>query len=507
MEKIPSTEQLIVNGKPVLREEDAFESTGYAFSPKKKWWILTVVALCQTSMNYNAAVYSNAVEPLNRHHGIENARHGMIAFLVTYAFGCELWAPWSEEIGRWPVMQLSLGLVNIWQILCGASHTWKQVLIGRVLGGLSSAGGSVTLGMVADMFDPDEQQFAVAWVSLWSCLGSVIGGICGGPIEQYLPWRWNFWIQLIFGAVVQAIHAFTVPETRSTIMLDREARKRRTKQSINIYGPNEVRSLKERFAWREILATMWRPYRMLLTEPIVLLLSLLSGFSDALIFSFLESYGYVFNQWHFNKTAFGLAMIPLLIGYVLAYLSFFPVILRHNFKRRNNRGHELTPESRLWLLLFIVPLLPVGLFGFAFVSTGPPIPWIAPLIFSVLIGMANYAIYYATIDYMVASYGEYAASATGGNGFMRDFLAGMCALYTGPLYKSLKPKNASFLLFGTAVIVCIPVYVFYWFGPRVRKHSKFAEALAADKEHRVAAKHEDDTKRREQLLVQGTREV
>jgi hypothetical protein len=33
-------------------------------------------------------------------------------FLVAYAFGCEFWAPWSEEIGRWPVLQLSLLLVN-----------------------------------------------------------------------------------------------------------------------------------------------------------------------------------------------------------------------------------------------------------------------------------------------------------------------------------------------------------------------------------------------------------
>ncbi|KAF2007186.1 hypothetical protein P154DRAFT_569077 [Amniculicola lignicola CBS 123094] len=225
---------------------------------------------------------------------------------------------------------------------------------------------------------------------------------------------------------------------------------------------------------------------MVLTEPIVLFLSLLSGFSDALIFSFLESFGYVFNQWNFSKTDFGLAMIPLLIGYVLAYFSFFPTISRHNKLRRTNRGDKLNPESRLWWLLYVVTLLPLGILGFAFVSAGPPLPRIAPLMFSVLIGMANYAIYFATIDYMVAAYGEYAASATGGNGFMRDFLAGMCALYTGPLYKKLKPKKASFLLFGMSVIVCVPVYVFYWFGPSIRAKSKFAKKLAEEKEVRNA---------------------
>lgn len=38
----------------------------------------------------------------------------------------------------------------------------------------------------------------------------------------------------------------------------------------------------------------------------------------------------------------------------------------------------------------------------------------------------------ATIDYMIASYGPYAASATGGNGFARDFLAGVAAMYSIP---------------------------------------------------------------------------
>ena len=56
-------------------------------------------------------------------------------------------------------------------------------------------------------------------------------------------------------------------------------------------------------------------------------------------------------------------------------------------------------------------------------------PRIAPMIFSACVAIANYAIYMSTIDYMVASYGIYSASATGGNGFARDFLAGVAAMY------------------------------------------------------------------------------
>jgi hypothetical protein len=82
---------------------------------------------------------------------------------------------------------------------------------------------------------------------------------------------------------------------------------------------------------------------------------------------------------------------------------------------------------------------------------------------------------------MVAAYGPYAASATGGNGFARDFLAGMCALYVGLMYKNMGIRNSFLILFGLGLLCCIPVYVFYFKGVAIRKHSKFASRLAQEK--------------------------
>lgn len=109
-------------------------------------------------------------------------------FLVFYAFGCELWAPWSEEFGRWPVLQLSLFFVNIWQILAALAPNFGSLIVARALGGLSSAGGSVTLGMVADLFEPENQQWAVAFVVFSSVFGTSIGPVVGGPIHAFLPY-------------------------------------------------------------------------------------------------------------------------------------------------------------------------------------------------------------------------------------------------------------------------------------------------------------------------------
>jgi len=468
----------------ILNEHTSPERTAHAWSTRRKWCLLTVVAFCQISMNLNASVYSNAVPLLNDYFGITNARLGMTAFLVAYAFGCEFWAPFSEEFGRWPVMQASLGLTNTSVLLCATSNSFAGIIGGRIMGGLSSAGGSVTMGMVGDMYHKDEQQYAVLWCSLFSCLGAVIGGIIGGPLEQFLDWRWNFYIQLILGVTTQLLHGAIAKETLAPVMLDKAAKKERKSGNVNIRGPNEDKKWRDRLHYKEVATTMFRPYQLILTEPIVLFLSLLSGLADALIFSFFESFGYVFQQWSFTPTQISLALVALAVSYIVGYFTFFPIIARHNARR--SRGEQLAPEARLKPLLWLVTLLPAGLLICAFVATGPPLHWFGVITATLLIGVANFSIYYASIDYMVAAYGPHSASATGGNGFMRDLLAGLCALYTKPMYSNLGIQRSYLVLFGLTALFCLPVYIFYFKGPAIRAKSKFASQLARESEARGA---------------------
>jgi hypothetical protein len=144
-----------------------------------------------------------------------------------------------------------------------------------------------------------------------------------------LHWRWNFWIQLIFNGGAQAIHFF-MPESRATIILDKEAKRRRkTGEDPNIYGPNELKT--PRISLKEF-GTIWmRPWIMLATEPIVLSLSLLSGFSDALIFTFLESFKPVYEQWGFGTLAIAWAFIPINLAYFIGYFSYYPWLQRQDF--------------------------------------------------------------------------------------------------------------------------------------------------------------------------------
>ncbi len=125
--------------------------------------------------------------------------------------------------------------------------------------------------------------------------------------ELTMPGSGNPLFQLFFGLAVQAIHFFT-PETRVSVLLDREAKRRRAAGETNVYGPSELEE--NRFALKKLAVIWFRPFEMFVREPIVLCCSLLSGFSDALIFTFLEAFTPVYSQWGFTTEQLALAFIP-----------------------------------------------------------------------------------------------------------------------------------------------------------------------------------------------------
>lgn len=92
---------------------------------------------------------------------------------------------------------------------------------------------------------------------------------------------------------------------------------------------------------------------------------------------------------------------------------------------------------------------------------------------------------------MVAAYGgKYSASATGGNGFSRDVLAGACSFYTGPMYHKLGVSNATWVLFGLSVVLVFPVFVIQSKGPQIRARSKYAREVEADRQANATARRE-----------------
>lgn len=88
---------------------------------------------------------------------------------------------------------------------------------------------------------------------------------------------------------------------------------------------------------------------------------------------------------------------------------------------------------------------------------------------------------------MICAYGPYSASATGGNGWSRDFLAGILTVPATPFFTNIGAESGKNLEYACTILFCISfilviaVYVIYWKGPVLRKRSPFAQQLAGAK--------------------------
>lgn len=72
------------DGKIELTEEAGWSASAYAWSGKKKFWVLTVIVAVQISMNFNTSVWPNAIENVSEkfHVSQQAARTTQMIFLV-----------------------------------------------------------------------------------------------------------------------------------------------------------------------------------------------------------------------------------------------------------------------------------------------------------------------------------------------------------------------------------------------------------------------------------------
>ncbi|KAK3111240.1 hypothetical protein LTR53_013716 [Teratosphaeriaceae sp. CCFEE 6253] len=84
---------------------------------------------------------------------------------------------------------------------------------------------------------------------------------------------------------------------------------------------------------------------------------------------------------------------------------------------------------------------------------------------------------------MICAYGPYSASATGGNGWSRDFLAGVLTLPATPFFENIGHASGKNLEYACTILACIAfvlvmaVYAIYFYGPTLRARSPFAQQL------------------------------
>ena len=474
-------------------------------------WLSCVATLITA---YTAGSYAPASHQMSAEwHVSETATVvGITTFCTGFGIAPMVLAPFSEINGRYPVFVGAGILYLICQICCAVTRSFPGMIVARFWVGCGSSVFSTMVGgVVSDLYHAEDRNTPMALFSGGALFGTGLGPLVSGFVAQNTNWRWVFWIQVITcGILITAVTLF-FRETRGSILLSRKARALNTwydeREAAGYYGvdmsasPGSDRIESQRIRWkvktdeeRESISKMigisvYRPFHLLVTEPVVFFFSLWVAFAWAVLYLTFGSIPLVFETSHkFTLQESGAVFAAMCVGAIMStILSIHQDHLLASYlasstknvedQSRLRRAMDLSsPEGRLYFACIESALLPIGLFWFGWTQF-PSVPWIVPTMAVTCATMGIYSIYLATFNYLADTYHRYASSALAAQSFCRNILGGVFPLVTVQMFNGLTFQGAASLLGGLAALLTAVPWVLVFYGPKIRARSKFASEI------------------------------
>ncbi|KAG2493227.1 hypothetical protein HYH03_008643 [Edaphochlamys debaryana] len=458
--------------------------TGDAENPQTypaayKWAVTALAAVATLGVGFCSSAYAGALGDLVQDLGAspEGAVAGISAFVLGFALGPLLWAPLSEVVGRRAVFIWTYAALVLFNAACAVAPGLVSLVVLRFLAGafgsspLTNAGGTI-----ADMFGAGQRGLALSVFAAAPFMGPVIGPIVGGFTSQAVGWRWVMWVCTIYTGCVLAVGVLLFPETYAPVLLRRRAAK------LSAATGREYRSKYEAgepLRPSALLATaLTRPWALLLTEPIVLLLSLYMAIIYGVLYLCFAAFPIVYQKGHgWSAGLGGLAFTGMAAGMLLAVA--YNVWENGRYVRLCARlpGGAAPPEARLPPAIIGGAVMPVGLFWFAW-TNGPGVHWAVSIAGTVPFGFGMVLLFLAVINYLIDSYLIYAASVMAASAVLRSLFGAVFPLFTREMYNALGVHWASSIPAFLA-LACLPFPpLFYRYGARIRARCRYAAAAA-----------------------------
>jgi DHA1 family multidrug resistance protein-like MFS transporter len=405
--------------------------------PTSKKWIVTITLGMMTfCVTFASSVFSNATLPTAEEFGVstEVTTLGTSLFVFGFGVGPLIWGPGSEVFGRKLPLFFGYAIFAIFQIPIAVAQNLQTIMICRFLGGCFACSPlAIVGGALADFWGPVDRGIAVCVFSAATFIGPVAGPIMGGFITQsHLGWRWTAWITLIMASFFGTIGLFIVPETSHGKLLQTRAKKLRFEtKNWAIHSKFD----EKRVDFHELLHTyFFRPFIMLVKEPILMLVTIYMALIYGILYLFFEAYPISFQEergWNLGVGA--LPFLGILIGVILGSLTI-TWITKTRFARKLKKHGKVIPEERLPPMIIGAFILPVGLFWFAWTSS-PNITWVPQVLAGIFIGWGILMIFLQGLNYIIDVYMWHANSAIAANTMLRSLAGGGFPMFATAMCK------------------------------------------------------------------------
>ncbi|KAE8360843.1 MFS general substrate transporter [Aspergillus caelatus] len=444
------------------------------WSVARKAFMTALVSLIASSVTAASAIDACGIVPYTEEFETSEVVASLATglFMIGFALGSLVSGPFSEIFGRNIVYVATMLLYLVFIMAAALAPNLASHLIFRFIAGLF---GSTPLtcsgGTVADLWNPVQKSYAFLIFAIPGFSGPIIGQLIGSFIPATLGWRWLEWIMLIMGGAVLVTVFLFQPETYAPLLLQWKASALRRQTGEKRYQAHldmRTESLLQRLA-----IAVSRPFLWSYTEPIVLLMSLYLTIIYIILFTFLEGYRSIFGAtYNLSSGLTSIAWAGMLVGVFLVCL-LTPLVYSWTRNEYKQTG-RIRPETRLWYaMLGGAPAVPIGLFWMGW-TTNPLISIWSPLVASALVGFGMTTIFISAYLYIIDSYSVYSPSALAFMSFTRYLVSGGVMVAGGTIYERYGvPYTLSVLGAISAMMAVIP-YLFYFYGPAIRRMSKHA---------------------------------
>jgi multidrug resistance protein len=470
----------------------------FEWSETRKRVTVWISCLITTLTAFSSGALNPGMGQMTKEWGVSK-----VAFLVSittfttgFAIAPMVLAPFSEINGRRPVFLASGVLFVLCQLCSGLTQSYAGLLVARFWLGVGGSTFSTMVGaIVSDIYRAQDRNTPMALFSGSALFGTSFGPMVCGFIAQNTSWRWIQYVQTISCGTMVALICVVFKETRGSVLLSRKAKCLNewyaAREEAGYFGFDiqdddkpgfttsqrlryKVRSDEERASLRIMIGiSLYRPFHLLLTEPVVFWFSLWVAFSWAVLYLalaaiplvFQGSYGFSIQQANAIFASMGIASILATI------LSVYQEKIAKRYGKTRN-----TPEGRLYFACVESACMPIGLFMFGWTSAVGA-HWVVPAISIGIATVGIFSIYLATFNYLADTYHQYAGSALAAQSFCRNMLGGVFPLITTQMYNQLGYGPASSMLGGIGALLTIVPWILVFYGPRIRARSKFAMAL------------------------------
>ncbi|CAN8102830.1 unnamed protein product [Discula destructiva] len=395
-------------------------------------------------------------------------------FVLAYAVGPLVLGPLSELYGRVIVLQLANLFFLIFNLACGFSRSSGQLIAFRILAGF---GGSAPLGigggLLSDLFTAEDRGRAMSVYSLAPLLGPAVGPIAGAFIAENVSWRWVFYSTTILDALIQIAGLFFLRETYAPVLL-RWRKNKLIKETGNTALYTDFDD-PDKTVRATLTTALVRPFRMLLTQPIIQILALYMMYLYGLIYLVLSAFPVLWRSYGFSTGIGGLHYISLGVGFFLGAQVCAPLQDRIYARLKQRYGVAVgRPEFRVPMMVPGAVLMPVGLVVYGWTAQYRT-HWIGPDMGATIFSLSTVISFQCIQGYLVDTYSRYAASAVAAATLLRSLAGFGFPLFAPALYSALDYGWGNTMLAFLGVAIGFPGPVLLWkYGPALRARSTFA---------------------------------